>query len=48
MPSDYRVEVRNRYKGQDLVDRVPNELWNEVHDIVQEILTIFKCTFQGH
>ena len=36
MPSDYRVEVRNRYEGQDLVDRVPNELWNEVHDIVQE------------
>src|SRR5574340_106739 len=36
IPYDYRVEVRNRYKGQDLVDRVPNELWNEVHDIVQE------------
>ena len=36
MPSDYRVEVRNRYEGQDLVDRVPNELWNEVRDIVQE------------
>ena len=48
MPSDYRVEVRNRYKGQDLVDRVPNELWTEVHDLVQEtgiktILMEKKC-----
>ena len=33
---DYRVEVRNRCKGLDLIDRVPDELWNEVHDIVQE------------
>ena len=32
----YTVEVRNRYKGLDLIDRVPDELWNEVHDIVQE------------
>ena len=30
------VEVRNRFKGLDLIDRVPNELWTEVHDIVQE------------
>ena len=30
------MEVRNRFKGLDLIDRVPNELWNEVHDIVQE------------
>ena len=30
------MEVRNRFKGLDLVDRVPDELWNEVHDIVQE------------
>ena len=30
------MEVRNRFKGQDLIDRVPDELWNEVHDIVQE------------
>ena len=30
------VEVRNRFKGQDLIDRVPDELWTEVHDIVQE------------
>ena len=30
------MEVRNRFKGQDLIDRVPDELWNEVRDIVQE------------
>ena len=33
---DYTVEVRNRFKGRDLIDRVPDELWNEVRDIVQE------------
>ena len=33
---DYTVEVRNRFKGLDLIDRVPDELWNEVHDVVQE------------
>ena len=33
---DYTVEVRNRYKGLDLIVRVPDELWNEVRDIVQE------------
>ena len=33
---DYTVEVRNRYKGLDLIDRVPDELWTKVHDIVQE------------
>ena len=33
---DYTVEVRNRFKGLDLIDRVPEELWTEVHDIVQE------------
>ena len=32
----YTVEVRNRFKGLDLIDRVPDELWNEVHDIVLE------------
>ena len=37
IPYDYTVEVRNRFKGLDLVDRVPDELWNEVRDIVQEI-----------
>ena len=34
IPYDYTVEVRNRFKGLDLIDRVPDELWNEVHDIV--------------
>ena len=37
IPYDYRVEVRNRFKGLDLIDRVPEELWMEVHDIVQEV-----------
>ena len=36
IPYDYTVEVRNRLKGLDLVDRVPEELWTEVRDIVQE------------
>ena len=36
IPYDYIVEVRNRFKGLDLIDRVPDELWNEVHDVVQE------------
>ena len=36
MPYDYTLEVRNRFKGLDLIDRVPDELWNEVRDIVQE------------
>ena len=36
IPHDYTVEVRNRFKRLDLIDRVPDELWNEVHDIVQE------------
>ena len=36
IPYDYTVEVRNRFKGLDLIDRVLDELWNEVHDIVQE------------
>ena len=40
IPYDYTVEVRNRFKGLDLIDRVPDELWNEVHDIVQE--TVIK------
>ena len=33
---DYTMEVRNRFKGLDLIDRVPDELWMEVHDTVQE------------
>ena len=36
IPYDYTVEVRNRFKGLDLIDRVPDGLWNEVRDIVQE------------
>ena len=36
IPYDYTVEVRNRLKGLDLIDRMPDELWMEVHDIVQE------------
>ena len=36
IPNDYTVEVRNRFNGLDLIDRVPDELWTEVHDIVQE------------
>ena len=35
-PYDYTVEVRNRFKGVDLTDRVPDELWTEIRDIVQE------------
>ena len=36
IPYDYTVEVTNRFKGLDLIDRVPEKLWTEVHDIVQE------------
>ena len=36
IPYDYTVEVRNRFKGLDLIDTVPDELWMEVRDIVQE------------
>ena len=36
IPYDYKVEVRNRFKGLDLIDKVPDELWTEVHDILQE------------
>ena len=36
IPNNYTVEVRNRFKGIDLIDRVPEELWTEVRDIVQE------------
>ena len=44
IPYDCTVELRNRFKGLDLIDRVPAELWMEVHDIVQEtaIKTISK------
>ena len=36
IPYDYTVGVRNRFKGLDLIDRVPDELWTEVHDTVQQ------------
>ena len=44
IPYDYTVEMRKRFKGLDLIDRVPDELWMEVRDIVQEtrIKTILK------
>ena len=38
IPSDYTMEVRNRFKGLDLIDRVPDELCMEVRDIVQEVV----------
>ena len=48
IPCDYTVEVTNRFKGLDLIDRVPDELWDEIRDIVQEtgsktILKKKKC-----
>ena len=44
IPYNYTVEVRNRVKGLDLIDRLPDELWMEIHDTVQEtgIKTIHK------
>ena len=36
VPYNYTMEVRNRFKGLYLIDRMPDELWNEVHDIVQQ------------
>ena len=36
IPYDYTVEMRNRFKGLDLIDRLPDELWMEVRDIVQD------------
>jgi len=37
IPYDYTVEVTNRFKGLDLVDRVPEEIWMEVHNFVQDV-----------
>ena len=42
IPYNYTVEVTNRFKGLDLIDRVPEELWTEVHYTVQEAGTISK------
>ena len=39
IPYDYTVEVRSRFKVLDLIDRVPDELWTEVRDILQEAVT---------
>ena len=38
IPYNYTVEVTNRFKGLDLIDSIPEELWMEVHDIVQEVV----------
>jgi len=38
IPYDYTIEVTNRFKGLGLIDRLPEELWMEVHDIVQEVV----------
>ena len=43
IPYDYTVEVRNRFKGLDLIDRVPHELWTEVHDTVKEYVEAVYC-----
>ena len=50
IPYDYTVEVRNKFKGLDLIDRVTDELWTEVLDIVQEtrIKTILKKIGRAH
>ena len=40
IPYDYIVEVMRRFKGLDLVDRVPEELWTDIHNIVQEMVII--------
>ena len=37
IPYDYTMEVTNKFKGLDLIDRVPEELWTEVHNIVQQV-----------
>ena len=42
IPYDYTVEVRNRFKGLDLIDRVPDELWTEFHDIVLKTIPMGK------
>ena len=39
IPYDYRVEVRNRFKGLDLIGRGPEELWPEIHNTIQEMVT---------
>ena len=50
IPYDYTEEVRNRFKGLDLIDRMPDDLWTEVHDLVQEtgIKTIPRKKMQNN
>ena len=47
IPYDYTVEATNRFKGLDLIERVPEELWTEVHDIIKEVIKMIpkekKC-----
>ena len=43
IPYDYAVEVRNRFRGLDLIDRVPDELWMEVHETVQKTGSKTMC-----
>ena len=38
IPYDYTMEVRKRFKGLDLIDRMPEEVWTEAHDIIQEVV----------
>ena len=49
IPCDYTLEVRNRFKGLDLIDKVPDELWTEVYDTVQQtgIKTIKKAKWMS-
>jgi len=48
IPYNYRVEVTNGFKGLDLIDRVPEELWMDVHDILQEaVIKIFPKKKKG-
>ena len=44
IPYNYTLEVRNRFEGLDLTDRVPDKLWTEVHDIVQEAVIKTICS----
>ena len=44
IPYNYTVDVRNRFKGLDLIDRVLDELWKEVYDTVQEMVMFLKPT----
>ena len=39
IPCDYSVKMTNRFKGLDLVDRMPEELWTKIHNIVKEVVT---------